>query len=177
MRTYRRARIEGGCYFFTVNLAQRQGNNLLIKHIDELRTAFKETQKNHPFIMDAVVIMPEHLHCLWQLPEGDANYSSRWRLIKSHFSRSIKKGEYISKSRQNKKERGIWQRRFWEHVIRDDEDYAHHVDYIHYNPVKHGYVNCVKEWKYSSFHRWVAKGFYPIDWATTDNTVIDAWLE
>ncbi len=105
--------------------------------------------------MDAVVILPDHLHCIWQLPKNDDNFSSRWRLIKSHFSRTINSKEYISKSRQRKKERGIWQRRFWEHVIRNEEDYIHNVEYIHYNPVKHGYVNNVKDWKYSSFHHLV----------------------
>ena len=113
MRTYKRVKIEGGRYFFTVVLAQRHKNNLLIQYVDNLREAFKHIQRNYPFIIDAVVIMPDHLHCIWQLPEGDANFSTRWRLIKSYFSRSIRTKEYISKSRQHKNERGIWQRRFW----------------------------------------------------------------
>ena len=95
MRTYKRLKITGGCYFFTVILEQRRGNHLLIENIDALREAFKYTQKNHPFTMDAVVIMPEHLHCIWKLPNDDADFSVRWRLIKSYFSRSIKTGEYI----------------------------------------------------------------------------------
>ncbi|MCK5718863.1 MAG: transposase [Thiomargarita sp.] len=177
MRTYKRVKIEGACYFFTVVLAQRQGNHLLVEHIDTLRESFRHIQKNHPFVMNAVVILPDHLHCIWQLPKGDSNFSSRWRLIKSYFSKSIKTGEYVSKSRQGKNERGIWQRRFWEHVIRDEEDYTRHVEYIHYNPVKHGYVDNVKDWKYSSFHHWVARGIYPIDWATNNRNVIDACLE
>ena len=177
MRTYKRIKIEGGCYFFTVVLAQRHKNNLLIQYVDNLRKAFKHIRQNHPFIIDAVVIMPDHLHCIWQLPEGDADFSTRWRLIKSHFSRSIKTEEDISKSRLRKNERGIWQRRFWEHVIRDDKDYARHVDYIHHNPVKHGYVDFVKDWKYSSLHRWGARGIYPIDWATNDKNEIDGCYE
>ncbi|BAP55817.1 hypothetical protein THII_1520 [Thioploca ingrica] len=150
---------------------------MLVQHVDTLRESFKHVQKNHPFTMDAVVILPNHLHCIWQLPEGDAHFSSRWRLIKSDFSRSIKTKEYISKSRQRKNERGLWQRRFWEHVIRDEEDYVHHVEYIHYNQVKQGYVNQVRDWKYSSFHRWVAHGVYPIDWATSNRNVMDVGLE
>ena len=171
MRTYKRLKIEGGCYFFTVVLVQRNGNNLLIEQVDSLRESFKHVQNNHPFTMNAIVIMPDHLHCIWQLPEGDDNFSTRWRLIKAHFSQSIKKGEEINKSRQRKGERGIWQRRFWEHVIRDDVDYANHVDYIHYNPVKHGYVNRVVDWEYSSFHRWVEKGIYPSNWAASDDVI------
>ena len=177
MRTYKRIKINGGCYFFTVVLAQRHKNNLLIQYVDNLREVFKHIQQNHPFVMDAVVILPDHLHCIWQLPEGDADFSTRWRLIKSYFSRSIKTGEHISDSRQRKNERGIWQRRFWEHVIRDDNDYARHVEYIHYNPVKHGYVDKVKDWKYSSFHQWVARGIYSVDWATHDEQVMDVGCE
>ena len=171
MRTYKRIRVEGGCYFFTVVLAQRNGNNLLIEHVDALRKAFKHVQNNHPFIMDAVVIMPDHLHCIWQLPEGDFNFSTRWRLIKAHFSGSIKKGEIVNNSRQRKGERGIWQRRYWEHLIRDDIDYVNHVEYIHYNPVKHGYVDYVLDWKYSSFHHWVDKKLYPSNWAAPENVI------
>jgi putative transposase len=174
MRSYKRVKIEGGCYFFTLTLANRQGNDLLIRHVDELREAFRLTQRDHPFKMDAVVIMPDHLHCLWQLPPGDDDFSTRWYLIKSRFSRSIKPGEFISKSRLGKGERGLWQRRYWEHLIRDENDYYRHADYIHYNPVKHGYVQAVKDWQYSSFHRWVARGLYPLDWMTAAPEVIDA---
>jgi len=171
MRTYTRLRREGGCYFFTVVLAQRQGNSLLVEHVNSLRKSFKYVQKNHPFIMDAIVIMPDHLHCIRQLPKDDSDFSTRWRLIKSHFSRSIKNTEIISKSRHRKGERGIWQRRFWEHVIRDEADYVNHVEYIHYNPVKHGYVVRVKDWEFSSFHHWVEKQIYPLNWAAQDAIV------
>ena len=108
MRTYKRIKIEGGCYFFTVVLARRRKNNLLVQNIDTLRESFKQIQRDHPFTMDAVVILPNHLHCIWQLPVKDDNFSSRWRLIKSHFSKSITISEYISKSRQRKSERGIY---------------------------------------------------------------------
>ena len=120
------------------------------------------------------MIMPDHLHCLWQLPPGDDDFPTHWYLIKSRFSRSIKPGEFISKSRQRKGERGLWQRRYWEHLIRDESDYYRHVDYIHYNPVKHGYVPAAKDWQYSSFHRWVARGLYPLNWTTAAPEVIDA---
>lgn len=175
MRTYKRVKIKGGCYFFTVNTAERQGNDLLVRHIEELREAFRLTQRDHPFKMEAVVIMPDHLHCLWQLPPGDDDFPIRWYLIKSRFSRSIKSGEAISKSRQRKGERGLWQRRYWEHVIRDETDYSRHADYIHYNPLKHGYVEAVKDWQYLSFHRWAAQGFYALDWAAAPEVIDADW--
>ena len=170
MRTYKRLKVKGGCYFFTVVLEQRRNNPILIDHIDALREAFRQVQQKHPFKMEAVVILPDHLHCLWRLPEDCDDYSMRWRLIKSKFSQAIKKGEVISKSRQRKAERGIWQRRFWEHLIRDDRDYQHHFDYIHYNPMKHGYVEEVKDWQYSSFHHYVEKAVYSEHWAASNAT-------
>jgi putative transposase len=166
MRTYIRTKAKGGTYFFTVNLAERQNNDLLIANIALLREAFRVTKHHHPFIIDACVILPEHLHCIWQLPEGDNDFSTRWRLIKAHFSKNITLNERISNSRKRKKERGIWQRRFWEHLIRDEQDYQNHVDYIHYNPVKHGYVQHTIDWRYSSFHLWLKRGAYPMHWAT-----------
>jgi putative transposase len=115
--------------------------------------------------MEAIVILPDHLHCIWTLSEGDDDFSTRWRQIKAAFSRQLPKTERHSQSRLNKGERGIWQRRFWEHAIRGDADYQRHVDYIHYNPVKHGYVTRVVDWPYSSFHRFVRLGVYPSGWA------------
>jgi putative transposase len=171
MRTYIRARLKGGCYFFTVNLAERRGNDLLIRHIEDLRTAFRETRRDHPFAIGGMVILPDHLHCLWRLPPDDDDFPTRWRLIKSRFSHRIETGERISTSRQRKGERGIWQRRYWEHGIRDERDYRTHLDYIHYNPVKHGYARAAKEWAYSTFHRHVARGVYPLDWAAPRETV------
>ena len=164
MTDYRRYRIDGGTYFFTVNLADRN-RSLLIEHINVLREAFRVVKQAHPFKIDAMVVLPEHLHTLWTLPDGDDNFSQRWRQIKSAFSREIAKEEQISRSRLRKQERGIWQRRFWEHAIRDEEDFRRHVDYIHFNPVKHGYVQKVVEWPYSSFHQYVRLGILPVDWA------------
>ncbi len=110
--------------------------------------------------------MPDHLHALITLPVEDADYSKRWQLIKAKFSASIPKHEFISNARQQKRERGLWQRRFWEHLIRNDKDYEQHIDYIHYNPVKHGYVNRPVDWAYSSIHRYIKKGILSADWGS-----------
>ncbi|MBS0461040.1 MAG: transposase [Proteobacteria bacterium] len=173
MRTYTRARIPGGCYFFTVNLANRRNNDLLIGHIASLHDAFRRTRVEHPFAIDAIVILPDHLHCIWRLPEGDSDFPMRWRLIKARFSQSLPTGERITDSRARKGERGIWQRRYWEHVIRDDRDHRAHMDYIHFNPVRHGHVATVSDWPQSSFHRCVRLGMYPANWgaAYADATV------
>jgi putative transposase len=164
MTEYRRTYIPGVSWFFTVNLAQRKGNHLLVDHIDELRQAFQYTKEKYPYRLDAVVVLPDHLHCIWTLPPDDSNYSMRWNLLKGRFSRAIARGERISKSRQNRRERGVWQRRFWGHLIRDQEDFNHHVDYIHWNPVKHGWVKQVSDWRHSSFHDYVARGIYAKNW-------------
>jgi len=148
---YRRMRVAGGCYFFTVVLADRK-NDLLVTHIDALRAAFKAVKTRHPFTIDAMVVLPDHIHAIWTLPHNDADYSIRWMLIKRHFSMSLPKTEPIIMTRHQKRERGIWQRRFWEHVIRDERDYLNHIEYIHQNPVKHGYTNNAKDWPYSSIH-------------------------
>ncbi len=135
-----------------------------------LRDSFKRVKQKHPFIIDAIVILPNHLHCLWTLPPGDADFSTRWRLIKSWFSRRCQ-GQYqgkVSVSRHSKQEKAVWQRRFWEHLIRDEQDFNNHVDYIHYNPVHHGLVRRVKDWQYSSFHRYVQRGVYDLDWGSKE---------
>ena len=160
---YRRADVAGGTYFFTVNLAERK-NTLLVDHIFQLRLAFNKTKKQHPFYLDALVILPEHLHTVWTLPRNDNDFAKRWTLIKSNFSRQLPKTERINKSRQQKGERGIWQRRYWEHLIRDDLDYQRHVDYIHYNPVKHGYVNNPTDWEYSTIHQHIKDGKAQPNW-------------
>ena len=164
MTNYRRNFVRGGSFFFTANLAERR-LRLLVDHIDLLRQAFRQVRQHHPFDIDAIVILPDHLHTIWTLPEGDAEFAQRWRLIKSTFSRALPQGERISASRAAKGERGIWQRRYWEHTLRDEQDFARHADYIHFNPVKHGYVSRVRDWPYSSFHRMVRVGVYPRDWA------------
>ena len=149
---YRRTDVAGATYFFTVNLAERH-RTLLTEHIALLRTVMHGVKQRHPFHIDAMVILPDHLHCVWTLPQGDADYPLRWTLIKAGFSRRIPKTEWRNVSRVDKGERGVWQRRYWEHLIRDERDYARHVDYIHFNPVKHGYVQRAADWPYSSIHR------------------------
>ena len=160
---YRRAHVAGGTYFFTVNLAERT-RTVLIDHVDQLRVAMREVQVRHPFYIDAIVVLPDHLHAMWTLPEGDDNYPTRWALIKAGFSRRLPHGEKRSASRAARGERGIWQRRYWEHLIRDERDYERHVDYIHYNPVKHGYANRAADWAYSSIHRYIARGMLDRNW-------------
>ncbi|MBI1887425.1 MAG: transposase [Nitrosomonadales bacterium] len=134
MTNYRRSDIAGASYFFTVNLADRS-QSLLIDHIASLRSAFAYTRDRHPFVIDAIVVLPEHMHAIWTLPDGDSDFALRWRLIKTVFSRGLPLGEHCSSSRRSKAERGIWQRRYWEHLIRDEADFSRHVDYIHINPV------------------------------------------
>jgi len=165
MPDYRRAFCPGGTFFFTVNLLQRRNNPLLIRHVDVLRAVVREVRHQHPFHIHGWVVLPEHIHAILELPPGDADFSMRWRLIKSGFSKRLPLDERRSRVRVNRGERGIWQRRFWEHLIRDDVDFAAHMDYLHFNPVKHGVVQCVADWPYSTFHRLVAAGVYPQDWA------------
>jgi putative transposase len=164
MTNYRRNFVSGGSYFFTLNLDDRR-LTLLTDHVDVLRRAFRETRARHLFAIEAIVVLPEHLHAIWTLPEGDSDYATRWRLIKSAFSRALPPGESVSASRAERAERGIWQRRYWERTLRDESDYARHIDYIHFNPVKHRHVARVKDWPYSSFHRMVRLGVYPEDWS------------
>ncbi len=163
MPNYRRAKMPGATYFFTVVLAER-GSGALVEHVDLLRWAIRTTLHKRPFRIDAMVVLPDHLHAVWTLPEGDADFPTRWRLIKARFSRGLPKSERISVSHEIKRERGIWQRRYWEHRIRDDGDYRRHVKYCHFNPVKHGLVARVRDWPHSSFHRDVRAGVFPLDW-------------
>ena len=165
MRTYIRHRAPGGVYFFTVNLAHRRGNTLLVDRMDALRAAFDATRAERPFAMPAWVVLPDHLHCLWRLPPGDDDYPTRWRLIKSRFSRAIQPLERCSDSRRAKSERGIWQRRYWEHHVRDEADLHAHIDYIHINPVKHEHAARAADWPWSSFPRYVRRGVLPANWA------------
>ncbi|MGC3980997.1 MAG: transposase [Steroidobacteraceae bacterium] len=162
---YRRAHAAGGTWFFTVNLADRS-NQFLTEYIGLLRETIRAVRINHPFEILAAVVLPEHLHCIWRLPNGDADYPIRWNLIKGRFSRDLTINEQIRDSRLTKRERGIWQRRYWEHQIRDDEDLQRHVDYIHHNPVKHGRTSIASAWPYSSIHRYIRNGMLTKDWAT-----------
>ena len=167
MPNYRRHRVAGGCYFFTVTLLERNREGLLVDHINALREAVRAVRATRPFHIDAWVVLPDHLHALWTLPPRDHDFSTRWRLIKSRFAQALPKEERRSATRQQRGERAIWSRRFWEHTIRDETDYARHFDYIHINPVKHGYVEQLADWPYSSFHRAVRQCIYPADWAAS----------
>jgi putative transposase len=163
MSNYRRNRVPGGSYFFTVNLRDRR-SDLLVAEIETLRSSVRTTRTRHPFHIDAWVVLPDHMHCLWTLPAGDTAFPQRWQMIKSLFSRTVSHPAERRASLVRKREAGIWQRRYWEHTIRDDRDYADHIDYIHFNPVKHGLVTRVEDWRYSSFHRYVRDGILPRDW-------------
>jgi putative transposase len=160
---YRRSNVTGATYFFTVAAADRR-SSLLVDRIDTLRSAVASVKRRHPFSIDAFVVLPDHLHTVWTLPPGDADFSTRWALLKATFSRALPAVECASASRQRKGERGLWQRRFWEHLIRDDDDLARHVDYVHFNPVKHGYVRRASEWPYSSIHKYIRSGLLAEDW-------------
>ena len=170
---YKRAKVEGGTFFFTVVTYNRQPILLENNNINILRESFRYVMKNHPFKIDAAVILPDHLHTIWTLPQGDKDFSTRWRLIKSYFSRKCyqKYSNQLSKSRKNKQEKNIWQRRFWEHTINDETDFNNHINYIHNNPVKHGLVNAPKDWEYSSFLRYVKEEIYPLDWGTDEEII------
>ena len=148
MPSYLRPNVTGACIFFTVNLARRR-STLLLDEVDRLRTAVRETKRDHPFRIEAWVVLPDHMHCVWRLPVGDGDFSMRWRLIKSRFSRGLPMGPRRA-SHELRRERGVWQRRFWEHHIRDQADYWTHVRYCWLNPVKHGYVKRPEDWPYSS---------------------------
>jgi putative transposase len=163
MVRYRRNFVPGGTYFFTVTLADRR-SDVLVRHIGELRGAFRAARRERPFAIDAIVVLPDHLHAILTLPSNDADFSGRWRRIKGYFS-SVLMDAGVELRRRSNGDLALWQRRFWEHTIRDEGDFARHVDYIHFNPVKHGLVPRVVEWPHSSFHRYVRDGLLPADWA------------
>jgi putative transposase len=173
MPDYRRVWCPAGTYFFTVNLLQRHGNDLLTRHVDVLRKVVRGVRRRHPFVIHGWVVLPDHLHCVIELPPKDTDFATRWRLIKMEFSKALPRTERLSAVRMRRGERGIWQRRYWEHLIRDDADFRAHMDYVHINPVKHGLVKYVAQWPYSTFHRLVAQGIYPLDWAGSDEGELD----
>ncbi len=163
MPNYRRYPIVNHSVFITLVTAGRKP--LLVAHHTLLRQAFLTIKQRHAFRLPAMVVLPDHCHFIMELPEGDTNFSARIGLIKAMFSRALPKvTESLPNSRISRRERGIWQRRFWEHTLRDEEDYQRHFDYIHYNPVKHGYAIKVADWQFSTFHRYFAQGIYPHDW-------------
>ncbi len=164
MPNYHRYYRKGAQYFFTVVMAERN-RNILLPNIEHLKSAIRAVKVQHPFEIVAWVVLPDHMHCIWQLPDGDADFSRRWRLIKTAFSKKIPKEEYIRPSLQKRGARQIWQKRFWEHHIRDEQDWQRHMDYIHYNPVKHGHAASANEWPHSTFYYWVKQGYYDENWA------------
>jgi putative transposase len=170
MATFRRAVVPGATYLFTVNTHQRMKVLTNASFYSALKHALRRVNVEHPFTTDASVLLPDHLHCIWTLPPGDANYALRWNLIKRLVSQATRQliEALMNRSRQQRRELGLWQRRFWEHQIRDEQDLIKHVEYIHWNPVKHGYVARVRDWPYSSFHGYVKQGLYPLDWASSD---------
>jgi putative transposase len=172
MPDYRRNRVPGGTYLFTVNLRDRR-SDLLVVEIAALRDAVRAELARRPFHIDAWVVLPDHMHCQWTLPDGDTDFSSRMREIKAGFTRRIARQAERTIGTLWPRESGIWQRRFWEHTVRDERDYAAHMDYIHVNPVKHGLVAEARAWEYSSFRRCVAAGLYPAEWDGAGNDAIN----
>jgi len=170
MTDYRRNRVPGATYFLTINLFDRR-SSLLVERITLVREAVRQVRRERPFHIDAWVVLPEHMHCLWTLPARDTDFSTRIRLIKTIISKGIETGEARSASRVEKKERGLWQWRFWEHTIRDDRDYAAHMDYIHFNPVHHGLTDTAIAWPFSTLRSAIARGVYPSAWAGTTETI------
>ena len=162
MSNYRRAVLSGGTFFFTVVTQNRKAVFDNEQTINVLRKAFAREIQRRPFCLEAIVVLPDHLHCVWQLPENDSNFSSRWREIKKFTTKEL------TGTRNRNGEGDLWQRRFWEQQIRGDADWSMHLDYIHYNPVKHGYVKAARQWRYSSFMKWVRRGVYAADWGVVE---------
>jgi putative transposase len=167
---YRRALAPGGRYFFTLVTEKRQPIFNDAATVAVLREAFRTVRASRSFEINAIVILPDHIHCIWTLPPLDADYAIRWRLIKTWFTKHCDRGLLIpvKASKQRKKQQAIWQNRYWEHLLRDDLDFERHVDYIHYNPCKHGLVAKPIDWKYSSFHRFVSRGMLAPDWCCSE---------
>ena len=163
-------------FFFTIKLADPK-SHLLVEHIDLLRAAYMDVQKQYPFETIAVYVLPNHIHTIWTLPSDDADYSLRWRLIKTKFSAHFPRAENLSASKQQRHERGIWQRRFYEHTVRDETNLQRCADYIHFNPVKHGLCGNVRDWPFSSFHHYVRDGWLPLDWGGTKETAVMSFGE
>ena len=176
MSRYRRSLAAGGTFFFTVNLADRK-SRLLTDEYARLQRAVDTARARHPFRTLAYCVLPDHLHAIWQMPESDADFGLRWRVIKRMFTSGLAASAARTTSKISKREKGVSQRRFWEHQIRDDADLQRHVDYIHYNPVKHRHARCVHEWPHSSFHAYVARGWLPNDWGAGPDTEGANWSE
>lgn len=171
MPNYRRNFVPGGTFFFTVALLERK-RDLLVSEIGLLRESVRRVKRLYPFQIDTWVVLPDHLHCIWTLPPGDADFATRWRLIKLLFAKGLPVQERLSAVRKRRGERGIWHRRYWEHTIRDARDFRAHVDYVHFNPVKHGWVARVRDWPFSTFHHFVRTGLLPQDWAGGEEALV-----
>jgi putative transposase len=165
MVQYRRSRVAGGTFFFTVNLQERRFT-LLADHAKSLLEIVRDVRTELPFVIDAMAVLPDHWHAVWTMPPEDAGYARRIQLIKARFTRHlVRAGVNIAKDERG--EYRLWQRRFWEHTIRDDRDLETHVNYVHINPVKHGHVVRAIDWPHSTFHRYVKHGLLAADWACT----------
>ncbi len=156
MSNYKRIWVPGGTYFFTHNLCNRKNSDLLVRHIDLLRECVTKEKRRRQFQVIAWVVLPEHMHWLWRLPRNDDDFATRWRRIKTDFSLAIPDTEPLTETRLRRGQRGIWQRRYWEHQIRDERDRLAHIAYIHSNPIKHGYVQNTSDWPHSSFHHYAS---------------------
>lgn len=188
MPNYKRAR-HGNTYFFTVVTYKRSKILCIDSCVNALREIIKEVQAAYPFKIEAFVLLPDHIHCIWKLPDGDMDYSMRWGLIKKEFTKRVRsvvgtllkynkndftgQAAHPTKSRARHREGMIWQRRFWEHQIKDDNDFRAHCDYVHYNPVKHRLVNAPKDWPHSTFNRYVRDGLYDPQWGAGHEMVFD----
>jgi putative transposase len=177
MTNYRRSNFPGGYYFFTVVTHKRAKFLTSELALQCLRTSFLEIKEKRPFEIIASCLLPDHIHCIWKLPDGDNDFSYRWSAIKAGFTRKfLSRGGlegYQAISRQRKRERGLWQRRFWEHQIKDEADLQKHVDYIHYNPIKHGLAKQVEQWPWSTFHKYYQAGIYSKKDLVKDGAQID----
>jgi putative transposase len=179
MSHYRRWRKPGGTFFFTLVSYQRRPIWAIPSVRPLLRGAMKDVNARMPFTTVAIVLLPDHIHTVWKLPEGDADYSTRWRLIKTQFTQDYLAAGHeegvLSQARRDHGDRGVWQRRSVEHWIRDETDLRRHVDYIHFNPVKHGHVRRAAEWEFSTFHNYVDRGEYEPDWGEAEPETIRGW--
>jgi putative transposase len=177
MPNYRRVNAKGATYFFTVVTYRRRKFLTLPENRHALRNAIAAAQQQHAFDIKAWVLLPDHMHCIWKLPVNDADFSKRWGLIKADFTKQIKSRlhdeKWMNQSKHKHRESTIWQRRFWEHQIRDDKDFERHMHYVHFNPVKHGYVDRVCDWPFSTFHRYVRAGACPIAWTGSASEIDD----
>lgn len=177
MSHYRRAKSPGSIYFFTVVSYRRRGILCDTNLRDTLRRAISEVRDKSPFTIDAWVLLPDHLHCIWTLPPNDADFSSRWsrikRLVSLDCGNAYHRGEWMTTSKKKHPESTVWQRRFREHQILDEKDFNRNMDYVHYNPVKHGLSKNVADWPYSTFHRYVKKGVYASNWGSEGINAVD----